>query len=191
MRHSNQSDRGRRLPIWAAGLLALAVAGCRSSTAASGTPTPAPTPAATPDQRPGTVGPGRGPPEGRRRDRRAPRPVALADRPAIGAGDPRPYADPRGHPRPNGQADAEAHAEADREAREDAEADQEAMTTARRQGGRPGEDVSDLDKRIIEHLQQDGRRPFTQIAADLGGSQAAVPARTHRLGARGSLPVVG
>jgi hypothetical protein len=49
MRHSNQFDRGRRLPIWAACLLALAVAGCGSSTAASGTPTPAPTPVVTPD----------------------------------------------------------------------------------------------------------------------------------------------
>ena len=28
--------------------------------------------------------------------------------------------------------------------------------------------MSDLDKRIIEHLQADGRRPFTQIAAQLG-----------------------
>ena len=27
------------------------------------------------------------------------------------------------------------------------------------------EDVSELDKRIIEHLQADGRRPYTQIAA--------------------------
>ena len=42
-------------------------------------------------------------------------------------------------------------------------------------------DVSELDKRIIEHLQEDGRRPFTQIAADLGVSEAAVRARTNRL----------
>jgi Lrp/AsnC family transcriptional regulator, regulator for asnA, asnC and gidA len=34
--------------------------------------------------------------------------------------------------------------------------------------GRRQEDLSDLDKRIIEHLQADGRRPFTQIAAALG-----------------------
>ena len=66
------------------------------------------------------------------------------------------------------------------------------MTTARnRPAGRPGEDVSDLDKRIIEHLQQDGRRPFTQIAADLGVSEAAVRARTNRLVERGILQVVG
>jgi Lrp/AsnC family transcriptional regulator for asnA, asnC and gidA len=60
-----------------------------------------------------------------------------------------------------------------------------------RPAGRPGEDVSDLDKRIIEHLQQDGRRPFTQIAADLGVSEAAVRARTNRLVERGILQVVG
>jgi Lrp/AsnC family transcriptional regulator for asnA, asnC and gidA len=54
-----------------------------------------------------------------------------------------------------------------------------------------GEEVSALDKRIIEHLQQDGRRPFTQIAADLGVSEAAVRARTNRLVERGILQVVG
>ena len=52
-------------------------------------------------------------------------------------------------------------------------------------------DVSDLDKRIIEQLQEDGRRPFTQIAADLGVSEAAVRARTGRLIERGILQVVG
>jgi Lrp/AsnC family transcriptional regulator for asnA, asnC and gidA len=56
---------------------------------------------------------------------------------------------------------------------------------------RAGEDISELDKRIIEHLQQDGRRPFTQIAADLGVSEAAVRARTNRLIARGILQIVG
>ena len=56
--------------------------------------------------------------------------------------------------------------------------------------GRP-DDVSPLDKRIIEHLQADGRRPFTQIAADLGVSEAAVRARTNRLIERGILQVVG
>jgi Lrp/AsnC family transcriptional regulator for asnA, asnC and gidA len=56
---------------------------------------------------------------------------------------------------------------------------------------RPGEDISELDKRIIEHLQQDGRRPFTQIAADLGVSEAAVRARTNRLIERGILQIVG
>ena len=66
------------------------------------------------------------------------------------------------------------------------------MTAGRpRSSGRSGEEVGDLDKRIIEHLQQDGRRPFTQIAADLGVSEAAVRARTNRLVERGILQVVG
>ena len=54
-----------------------------------------------------------------------------------------------------------------------------------------GAEVSALDKRIIEHLQQDGRRPFTRIASDLGVSEAAVRARTNRLIERGILQVVG
>ena len=67
------------------------------------------------------------------------------------------------------------------------------MTSAARrvQAGRGVDEVSTLDKRIIEHLQQDGRRPFTQIAADLGVSEAAVRARTNRLVERGILQIVG
>src|SRR3954464_9589022 len=56
---------------------------------------------------------------------------------------------------------------------------------------RATDDVSPLDKRIIEPLQADGRRPFTQIAAELGVSEAAVRARTNRLIERGILQVVG
>ena len=56
---------------------------------------------------------------------------------------------------------------------------------------RATDEVSPLDKRIIEHLQADGRRPYTQIAADLGVSEAAVRARTNRLIERGILQVVG
>jgi Lrp/AsnC family transcriptional regulator for asnA, asnC and gidA len=56
---------------------------------------------------------------------------------------------------------------------------------------RRAEGVSELDKRIIEHLQQDGRRPFTQIATDLGVSEAAVRARTNRMIEKGVLQVVG
>jgi Lrp/AsnC family transcriptional regulator for asnA, asnC and gidA len=63
--------------------------------------------------------------------------------------------------------------------------------TRPRNSGRTGDEVSELDKRIIEHLQRDGRRPFTQIAADLGVSEAAVRARTNRLVERGILQVVG
>ena len=66
-------------------------------------------------------------------------------------------------------------------------------STARSRGStsRSADEVSALDKRIIEHLQQDGRRPFTQIAADLGVSEAAVRARTNRLVERGILQVDG
>lgn len=68
------------------------------------------------------------------------------------------------------------------------------MTQAARQrrlGVSPADEVTELDKRIIEHLQQDGRRPFTQIAADLGVSEAAVRARTNRLVERGIVQIVG
>jgi Lrp/AsnC family transcriptional regulator for asnA, asnC and gidA len=61
----------------------------------------------------------------------------------------------------------------------------------RARNGRAPEDVSALDKRIIEHLQEDGRRPFTQIALELGVSEAAVRARTNRLVERGILQIVG
>ncbi len=53
------------------------------------------------------------------------------------------------------------------------------------------DEVSALDKRIIEHLQEDGRRPFTRIAAELGVSEAAIRARTNRLVQRGIIQIVG
>jgi Lrp/AsnC family transcriptional regulator, regulator for asnA, asnC and gidA len=65
-----------------------------------------------------------------------------------------------------------------------------AMSDGRTRATR-GYEVSELDKRIIEHLQQDGRRAFTQIAVDLGVSEAAVRARTNRLIEKGILQVVG
>jgi Lrp/AsnC family transcriptional regulator for asnA, asnC and gidA len=60
-----------------------------------------------------------------------------------------------------------------------------------RGGTRRPDELSPLDKRIIEHLQADGRRPFTQIATELGVSEAAVRARTNRLIERGFLQIVG
>jgi Lrp/AsnC family transcriptional regulator for asnA, asnC and gidA len=60
-----------------------------------------------------------------------------------------------------------------------------------RRNRRTSDELSDLDKGIIEHLQEDGRRAFTQIAAALGVSEAAVRARTNRLVERGILQVVG
>ncbi len=65
------------------------------------------------------------------------------------------------------------------------------MTNRTRAVARSPEDVSPLDKRIIEHLQEDGRRPYTQIAAELGVSEAAIRARTNRLVERGILQIVG
>ncbi len=62
--------------------------------------------------------------------------------------------------------------------------------TGNRKAG-AGADLSALDKRIIEHLQQDGRRPFTRIASELGVSEAAVRAHTNRLMERGVLQIVG
>lgn len=41
--------------------------------------------------------------------------------------------------------------------------------------------IDELDLRIIEALQQDGRRPFTKIAADLGISEASVRQRVANL----------
>src|SRR3954468_5262092 len=60
-----------------------------------------------------------------------------------------------------------------------------------RTGASRGYELTDLDKRIIEHLQEDGRRPFTQIAGDLGVSEAAGRGRTNRLLERGIVQVVG
>jgi len=69
---------------------------------------------------------------------------------------------------------------------------QQARLRARSTEGRaPAIEISELDKRIIEHLQRDGRRPFTQIAADLEVSEATVRSRTNRLVENGILQVVG
>ncbi len=57
-------------------------------------------------------------------------------------------------------------------------------------GVRAGDEISALDRRIIEQLTEDGRRPFTQIAGDLGVSEAAVRARTNRLIDRDILQIV-
>ena len=62
---------------------------------------------------------------------------------------------------------------------------------ARVLGTRSSEEVSPLDHAIIDSLQQDGRRPFTQIAAELGVSEAAIRTRTNRLIERGVLQIVG
>ena len=59
------------------------------------------------------------------------------------------------------------------------------------EGRAPAIEISELDKRIIEHLQRDGRRPFTQIAVDPEVSEATVRSRTKRLVENGILQIVG
>jgi Lrp/AsnC family transcriptional regulator for asnA, asnC and gidA len=63
--------------------------------------------------------------------------------------------------------------------------------TDQRVATRRNDELTELDRAIIEHLQEDGRRPFTQIASALGVSEAAVRARTGRLVERGVLQIVG
>jgi Lrp/AsnC family transcriptional regulator for asnA, asnC and gidA len=51
--------------------------------------------------------------------------------------------------------------------------------------------VDALDRQLIECLQQDGRTPFTKLAADVGLSEAAVRQRVQRLLDTGALQIVG
>ena len=51
--------------------------------------------------------------------------------------------------------------------------------------------LDELDKRIIEQLQQDGRRPYTQIGPAVGLSEAAVRQRVQRLIDSGVMQIVG
>jgi Lrp/AsnC family transcriptional regulator for asnA, asnC and gidA len=41
--------------------------------------------------------------------------------------------------------------------------------------------LDEVDKQLIEALQRDGRRPYTQLAQDVGLSEAAVRQRVRRL----------
>ena len=61
------------------------------------------------------------------------------------------------------------------------------MTTDRR----TALSLDDADKRIIEQLQQDGRRPYTQMAPAVGLSEAAVRQRVQRLIDAGVMQIVG
>ncbi|MFZ4810548.1 MAG: Lrp/AsnC family transcriptional regulator [Ilumatobacteraceae bacterium] len=48
----------------------------------------------------------------------------------------------------------------------------------------------DVDRSIVEHLQRDGRTPFTQIAAEIGLSEGAIRKRVQRLTDSGYMQVV-
>jgi Lrp/AsnC family transcriptional regulator for asnA, asnC and gidA len=51
--------------------------------------------------------------------------------------------------------------------------------------------TDDLDRRIIEALQENGRTPFLKLAEALGVSEATIRSRYHRLCAADMLQVVG
>ena len=74
--------------------------------------------------------------------------------------------------------------------------DAQQLHVADHPGGRrgpvaPARKVDDLDRRIIEELQANGRESFRRIAARLGVSEATVRARYARLTSQGILQVVG
>ena len=61
----------------------------------------------------------------------------------------------------------------------------------RQEGGRMARALlDDTDRRIIMHLQEDGRRPYTTIAADLGLSEASIRQRVARLVQRKVIQIV-
>ncbi|UOQ56994.1 Lrp/AsnC family transcriptional regulator [Leucobacter allii] len=51
--------------------------------------------------------------------------------------------------------------------------------------------ADEIDRRIIDALRADGRRPFRRIAAELGVSESTVRARYARLSSLGIVQVVG
>jgi Lrp/AsnC family transcriptional regulator for asnA, asnC and gidA len=44
-----------------------------------------------------------------------------------------------------------------------------------------GQELDDIDRRIIQHLREDGRRAYAVIARDVGMSEAAVRQRVGRM----------
>jgi Lrp/AsnC family transcriptional regulator for asnA, asnC and gidA len=67
-------------------------------------------------------------------------------------------------------------------------------TNSRRSGERTGTEravvIDDVDKAIIEQLQQDGRLPYTKLGAAVGLSEAAVRQRVQRLVESGVVQIV-
>jgi Lrp/AsnC family transcriptional regulator for asnA, asnC and gidA len=68
------------------------------------------------------------------------------------------------------------------------------MTHSRRSGERAASEkavvIDDVDKAIIEQLQQDGRLPYTKLGAAVGLSEAAVRQRVQRLVESGVVQIV-
>jgi Lrp/AsnC family transcriptional regulator for asnA, asnC and gidA len=68
------------------------------------------------------------------------------------------------------------------------------MSAGRRTGERGSPDrpvvIDEVDKAIIEQLQQDGRLPYTKLAAAVGLSEAAVRQRVQRLVESGVVQIV-
>jgi Lrp/AsnC family transcriptional regulator for asnA, asnC and gidA len=52
-------------------------------------------------------------------------------------------------------------------------------------------ELDDTDRAIVAHLQFDGRRPFTAIAAEMGISEGSVRRRVSRMTESGVLQIVG
>lgn len=50
--------------------------------------------------------------------------------------------------------------------------------------------LDDLDRQILQELEQDGRRPFREIGRSLGLSEATIRARVRRLRDSGMLRIV-
>lgn len=53
----------------------------------------------------------------------------------------------------------------------------------------PNASIDEIDRAIMAELQADGRRPFTEIARQLGLSEATVRQRVHRLERRGVMQI--
>jgi len=51
--------------------------------------------------------------------------------------------------------------------------------------------LDETDRAIVSQLQYDGRKPYTEIAAELGVSEGAVRRRVKRMTDQGALQIVG
>lgn len=62
--------------------------------------------------------------------------------------------------------------------------------TSGRTARRPSSPLDPIDRSIVEHLQRDGRMPFTKLGAAVGLSEAAARQRVQRLLDAGVMQVV-